>query len=88
MPQARNFEDEFFAEGWFTPNENDIFPEEFEHFLGLPDDLHQVFVDHHSDLFTPEYWRSIQDRLRAGEIIHIFPYDDSKRLVSTEERLL
>jgi isocitrate dehydrogenase kinase/phosphatase len=88
MPQARNFEDEFFAEGWFTPNENDIFPEEFERFLGLPDDLHQVFVDQHSDLFTPEYWRGIQDRLRAGEIIHIFPYDNSKRLVATEEQLL
>jgi isocitrate dehydrogenase kinase/phosphatase len=88
MPQPRNFEDEFFAEGWFTPNENDIFPEEFERFLGLPDDLHQVFVDHHTDLFTPDYWRRIQDRLRSGEIIHIFPYNHSKRLVSTEERLL
>jgi isocitrate dehydrogenase kinase/phosphatase len=85
MPQARNFEDEFFAEGWFTPGENDIFPEEFEHFLGLPDDLHQVFVDNHSDLFEAAYWRSIQKRLNAGEVIHIFPYDENKRLSTVKQ---
>lgn len=88
MPQARNFEDEFFAEGWFTPDEHDIFPEEFRHFLGLPDDLHQVFVDHHSDLFEADYWRSIQKRIEGGEIIHIFPYSPSQRLHTTDTDLL
>lgn len=80
MPQTPHYEDEIFAEGWFTPNENDIFPEEFRHFLGLPEELHQVFEEYHSDLFEADYWCDIQARLRSGEIIHTFPYDDRKRL--------
>ncbi len=88
MPQATNFEDELFAEGWFTPGDNDIFPEEFVHFLGLPDDLHQVFVTHHRDLFEADYWRGIQTRLNAGEVIHIFPYSQRLRLPTVEQDLL
>ncbi len=88
IPQARNLEDELFAEGWFTPGENDIFPEEFEHFLGLPDDLHAVFAEHHADLFDYKYWRGIQQRLKAGELIHIFPYSQRRRLTNTEHHLL
>ncbi len=83
MPPARNFEDEFAAESWFTPDENDIFPEEFRHFLGLPDDLEQVFIDHHADLFEAKFWRGIQKRLKNGEVIHIFPY--KKKLAPTAE---
>ncbi|GAB4423527.1 MAG: bifunctional isocitrate dehydrogenase kinase/phosphatase [Anaerolineae bacterium] len=88
MPQARNLEDELFAEGWFTPGENDIFPEEFAHFLGLPDDLHAVFVEHHADLFDYKYWRGIQRRLKDGELIHIFPYSRRLRLNQDEQHLL
>ena len=88
MPQARNLEDELFDEGWFTPAENDIFPEEFKHFLGLPDDLHQVFVEHHEDLFDFKYWRGIQKRLKDGEVIHIFPYSQRRRLQNSDLNLL
>jgi len=88
MPQAQNFEDEFFSEGWFTPGENDIFPEEFEHFLGLSGELRQVFLTHHENLFDAAYWRGVQERLNEGEVIHIFPYDQSKRLGVAEQELI
>lgn len=67
-------------EPWFYVGENDYFPQEFLRFLGLPQRCRDVFLQHHSDLLDPTFWCGIQDRLRAGEVIHIFPYPQLKRL--------
>ncbi len=80
LPPSRTYEEEISAEPWFSVRENDVFPEEFERFLGLQSDLREVFLEHHADLFDPQFWRQHQARLQAGEAIHIFPYDQSKRL--------
>jgi isocitrate dehydrogenase kinase/phosphatase len=82
MPPAPSYEDEFFAEPWFSVDENDIFPEQFHHFLGLRGPLRDTFIAHHADLFEVDFWREIQERIKAGEIIHIFPYHQSKRLLA------
>jgi isocitrate dehydrogenase kinase/phosphatase len=80
LPQADDEMDMFTEEPWFCVAENDYFPEEFLRFLGLPPECRATFVDHHADLLQPEFWRRIQERIRGGEIIHIFPYPQSKRL--------
>jgi isocitrate dehydrogenase kinase/phosphatase len=80
MPPAARYEDELAAEPWFHVNETDIFPEEFSHFLGLSGSLREVFETHHGDLFTTDYWRHIQEAVRAGERTHIFPYQPEQRL--------
>jgi isocitrate dehydrogenase kinase/phosphatase len=80
MPPAFSYDDELAAEPWFHVNEGDIFPEEFAHFLGLSNELRASFTRHHGDLFTAVYWRKKQGRLKAGELIHIFPYKRSQRL--------
>lgn len=59
---------------------NDIFPEEFRRFLGLPADLREVFTNHHSDLLTADWWTEIQSRVEDGELIEIPPYSDEFRL--------
>ena len=79
MPQAASHPDEFESEPWFYVDENDVFPEEFQRFIGLPDYLDNVFRQHHSDLYDPEFWRRAQDAVRVGDYPHIFPYDESKR---------
>jgi isocitrate dehydrogenase kinase/phosphatase len=81
LPPSRTYEEEISAEPWFRVRENDIFPEEFERFLGLQGALRDVFLEHHADLFDPQFWQQHQARLQAGEAIHIFPYSRSKRLV-------
>jgi isocitrate dehydrogenase kinase/phosphatase len=58
---------------------NDIFPEEFRHFLWLPAPLRTVFEQTHDYLFQAAWWREIQARIRSGEIIDIFPYAQGKR---------
>ncbi len=80
MPVASNIEDEMSATPWFPVGPADIFPSEFESFLGLSPELKAVFMDNHSDLLDAAWWKSIQARLRAGEIVSIYPYSDSLRL--------
>ena len=79
IPRAWTQADEFESEPWFYVDENDVFPEEFMRFLGLPSRLADIFMEYHSDLFDPEFWHRAQKAIRAGEYPHIFPYDESKR---------
>jgi isocitrate dehydrogenase kinase/phosphatase len=81
LPPPRTHEEEISAEPWFAVRDNDIFPEEFEHFLGLQGNLREIFLAHHADLFDPHFWQQHQARLNAGEVMHIFPYHQSKRLL-------
>jgi isocitrate dehydrogenase kinase/phosphatase len=79
MPTARTDEEELSSEPWFAVGEQDIFPEEFVHFLGLGGELRQAFLGRHADLFTVPFWQELQRRLREGEIFHIFPYAGRRR---------
>jgi isocitrate dehydrogenase kinase/phosphatase len=80
LPPARHFDDELDPDPWFSIGTNDIFPEEFEKFLGIPEHLLDAFLQAHSDLFGVDFWRSLQERHRAGEIVDILPYPQRKRL--------
>jgi isocitrate dehydrogenase kinase/phosphatase len=64
----------------FGVGPDDLFPEEFRSFLGLPAPLRRVFERHHSELFTASYWREIQRRINSGEIIEVLPYSETDRL--------
>jgi isocitrate dehydrogenase kinase/phosphatase len=80
MPQSTTYEEEISAEPWFSVRENDIFPEEFPKFLRLPGPAHGALFERHADLFRADFWRSVQCRLRAGEILEVFPYGPERRL--------
>ena len=80
MPQSAYYDDDLASEPWYTVNDNDYFPEEFEHFMGLSGRIREAFLAHHADLFDVKYWHSVQTRLKIGEGIDIFPYAQLKRL--------
>ncbi|MGD2029874.1 MAG: bifunctional isocitrate dehydrogenase kinase/phosphatase [Desulfobacterales bacterium] len=80
MPQPRSYEEEISSEVWFGVGSNDVFPEELQSFLGLKRSLRKIFIAHHSDLFDVTFWRKIQSRINAGEIIEIFPYGEENRI--------
>ncbi len=86
MPEARNHEDEMADVPWFHVGEHDVFPEEFLRFLGLPRHLLGAFLDAHGDLFTVTFWRDMQRRQSAGEILDFFPYPQSRRLDRLPDR--
>ncbi len=82
MPPALAYEDELAAEPWFHVNPGDIFPAEFESFLGLSGEFREVFEECHEDLFDVPFWRDVQERTEQGEMTHIFPYAPDLRLRS------
>ncbi len=77
-PAAASYEDELASEPWYFVSDNDIFPEEFEHFLGLTGDLKEAFMAHHKDLLRVDFWRRTQEQIEAGVPIHVFPYQRFK----------
>jgi isocitrate dehydrogenase kinase/phosphatase len=80
LPAARDLDDELRAEPWFYVGEHDVFPEEFLRFLGLSEAHRRLFLAAHADLLTASFWRELQQRHRAGEVIDVFPYPPAKRL--------
>ena len=82
LPQATTYEEEISAEPWFSVRENDVFPEEFLNFLSLPGLTRAALLEQHADLFHPDFWRSVQRKLREGEIPEVFPYRPERRLIT------
>ncbi len=80
MPEAATYEDELADTAWFPIGPADVFPEEFETFLGLEVHLREAFLAKHADLFDAAVWRAWQDTIAAGETIDIYPYTEAARL--------
>jgi isocitrate dehydrogenase kinase/phosphatase len=85
VPPPRNEQDEMAAEPWYSVADRDVFPEELKSFLGFDGRLRDVFLREHGRLFDPDYWQSVQERLRGGELIDFFPYSEARRLRPAEE---
>ncbi|SDA67725.1 isocitrate dehydrogenase kinase/phosphatase [Algoriphagus alkaliphilus] len=78
-PKPENFEQIYASEPWYEIKKNDVFPEDFRRWMIGRADLKPHFLDYHSVLFDPEYWNSLQQRIRKGELIHAFPYPEEIR---------
>lgn len=80
IPPGRHGDDDLGdPQPWFSVAEHDVFPEEFPSFLGLEPRLRDPFIAVHGDLFDPGWWRQMQARIRAGEVMDLFPYPQHKR---------
>jgi len=60
---------------------DDVFPELFVNFLGVPTFLREALLEAHGEIFDPSWWRGLQDRLRAGDYVDVPPYPAETRLV-------
>jgi isocitrate dehydrogenase kinase/phosphatase len=79
IPEPPTLEDELRAEPWFSVRENDIFPEEFPHFVFPDGRPRELFEEHHGDLGDAAVWIEMQRRIRAGEQEDLFPYPEELR---------
>jgi isocitrate dehydrogenase kinase/phosphatase len=75
LPESSSYEEELSDEPWFYVGEHDFFPEEFRRFLGLPDPLRNVFMEHHANILEVDFWLRAQEAIKAGELPHIYPYE-------------
>ncbi len=81
VPAPRNEEDEMSGEIWYSVGPNDVFPETFAPFLLGNPAVRSVFMQHHADLLDASFWQAHKDRIAAGYVHDVFPYDRDKRFV-------
>lgn len=74
IPEARFPEDEMSAEPWYSVGPHDVFPEEFPRFLFTDLKQRKLFKEVHGDLFTAKYWQGLQEAIRQGKVIDVYPY--------------
>ena len=79
VPQARNEEEEMSGEVWYSVGPKDVFPETFEPFLLGNPTVREVFMKHHADLLDAAFWQSHKERIQAGHVHDVFPYEREKR---------
>ncbi|HEY9068589.1 MAG TPA: bifunctional isocitrate dehydrogenase kinase/phosphatase [Burkholderiaceae bacterium] len=79
VPAARNEEEEMSGEIWYRVGPKDVFPETFGPFLLGNPSVRGVFMRHHADLLDPAFWQGHKERILAGYVHDVFPYDAHKR---------
>ena len=67
-------------EPWFNVDENDVFPEQFPRFMGLAPEYLALIEAHHGELFQPQWWQAIRERLADGEALDVPPYPESAQV--------
>jgi len=80
----RNFRDlpksdDPFALDTLSVGPNDVFPEQFEHFIVGKKHLKDLLKELHGNLLEPEYWREIQRAAAQDLMKHFTPYPASMR---------
>jgi isocitrate dehydrogenase kinase/phosphatase len=81
IPEPRTPEEEMASDVWYSVAKNDVFPEEFRHFLFGRPAIKQRFVELHGDLFDPSYWSGLQKEIVDGQVVDVFPYRRKKRFI-------
>lgn len=84
IPEPRFPEDEMSSEPWYSVGPNDVFPEEFPRFLFVDLNQRRLFAKLHGNLYDAKYWQGLQEQIREGKVIDVFPY----RRQETPEQLL
>ncbi len=79
VPEPRTEEDEMSGEVWYHVGPKDVFPETFAPFLLGNAKVREVFMKHHADLLDAAFWQEHKDRILAGHVHDVFPYEAAKR---------
>lgn len=79
VPAARTEEEEMSGEIWYSVGPRDVFPETFAPFLLGNPMVREVFMKHHADLLDVEFWLGHKERIQAGHVHDVFPYERSRR---------
>lgn len=79
VPPPRNEEDEMSGEVWYSVGPHDVFPETFGPFLLGNPLVREDFMKHHADLLDPAFWQAHKERIAAGHVYDVFPYERARR---------
>ncbi|WP_439518082.1 bifunctional isocitrate dehydrogenase kinase/phosphatase [Hydrogenophaga sp.] len=82
VPAPRHEEDEMSGEVWYPVGRHDVFPETFAPFLLGNDMVREVFMKHHADLLDADFWQQHKERIAAGHVHDVFPYERDRRFLA------
>ena len=85
VPTPRNEEDEMSGEIWYSVGPKDVFPETFGPFLLGNDAVRAVFMKHHAELLEAGFWQIHKERIQAGHVFDVFPYEQDKRFAKRHD---
>lgn len=80
IPEPRTPEEEMASEPWYYVGPDDVFPEEFKFFMFTQKDSKKIFSDFYSKLLDAEYWKSVQENIKNGDVIDYYPYPQERRM--------
>lgn len=80
LPKPRDDDEEMHHGAWYYVGDDDVFPEQFTEFLGLPRRLREALIARHGEIFTVPWWHATQAKLNAGQFFDIPPYREEVRL--------
>jgi len=80
LPEASEEDETRPLEDWLSVHQNDVFPEQFPRFLGLPPHLRDGLLAVHPEIFDAVWWQGLLAIFRAGEQVDVPPYPASARL--------
>ena len=87
VPAPRNEEEEMSGEVWYSVGPKDVFPETFGPFLLGNPAVREVFMQHHADLLDAAFWQGHKERILAGYVHDVFPYEAHKRFEFQRRRV-
>lgn len=76
--------DDPFAMDTVSVGPEDVFPQQFEHFIVGKREFKEILKELHGDLMTAEYWQALQAKAKDGEIKAFTPYNPKKSFFFTE----
>jgi isocitrate dehydrogenase kinase/phosphatase len=81
IPPPRDFDDVMSDTPWYSVEEKDVFPETFGPFFFADQKDSALFMKDHAELMTADWWRKIQEDIKAGRQADIFPYRQNRRFI-------
>jgi hypothetical protein len=79
VPEPRTEEEAMSGEVWYAVGPKDVFPETFEPFLLGNPLVRDVFMAHHAELLDAGFWNAHKQRILAGYVHDVFPYEAHRR---------
>ena len=73
------------SEVWYKVGPKDVFPETFGPFLLGNPGVRNVFMKHHADLLEASFWHGHKERILAGYVHDVFPYEAGKRFATQRQ---
>ncbi|MCP3906483.1 MAG: bifunctional isocitrate dehydrogenase kinase/phosphatase [Oceanicoccus sp.] len=74
IPTPRTEEQEMASQPWYDVAPADVFPEEFRLFFSGNRRAREVFDELHPELYSADFWRNLQEQIKAGMVEDVFPY--------------